>query len=176
MKKLVLMKTFNPVLLGAIVTLGLVGCSGSHNQSAPAQSTHSSAASVEKKEAPKTTQETQEVQQSHSTPSEPMTPAQSQAKQQSTADVKQPVAEASATPANPGKKIYNSTCVGCHGVTAEGGVGPKLRGKSKEYLVQKLKGYRDGQQFGPMTSMMAPNVANFSDQEIEEVAEYLAKM
>ncbi|GAB6034206.1 c-type cytochrome [Galenea microaerophila] len=176
MKKSVLLKTFNPVLLGAIVTLGLVGCSGSNNQSEPAQSTHSSADSVEKKEAPKATQETQKIQQSHSAPRELVTPAQSQATQQSTADVKQPMAEASATPENPGKKIYDSTCVGCHGVTAEGGVGPKLRGKSKVDLVQKLKGYRDGQQFGPMTSMMAPNVANFSDQQIEEVAEYLAKM
>lgn len=71
-----------------------------------------------------------------------------------------------------GKQTY-ATCVGCHGAQGEGGIGPKLAGQSVDALVEKMKGYRSGQQFGPMTGMMAPMVAGLSDEKIASVAHYI---
>ncbi len=76
-------------------------------------------------------------------------------------------------PTNKGAEIYEQ-CVGCHGPTGGGGVGPKLQGQAKEALIAKLKAYKAGQQRGPQTALMAPIAQGLSDEDIEKVANYIA--
>ncbi|SIN90584.1 Cytochrome c553 [Sulfurivirga caldicuralii] len=76
-------------------------------------------------------------------------------------------------PADKGAEIYGQ-CVGCHGPTGGGGVGPKLSGQSKDTLASTLKDYKAGKQIGPQTAMMAPIAQGLSDEDIEAVANYIA--
>jgi cytochrome c553 len=153
-------KTVLALSMAGLTATALIGCSGSDNGSSQSSQ---QAAPEAAKEAPKTT--TPNIQPSAASPA-----------QTSAADVKQaPVATPAQTEASTGESLY-ARCVGCHGATGEGGVGPKLKGQSKLELMTKLKGYRDGKQYGPMTSMMAPNVSGFSDEDIEKVADYIAKL
>ncbi len=69
-----------------------------------------------------------------------------------------------------------ATCIGCHGMAAEGGVGPKLAGQAAADIVAKLHKYKNGEQMGPMTSMMAPMAAGLSDADIENIAAYTASL
>lgn len=71
-----------------------------------------------------------------------------------------------------GQAAYAS-CVGCHGATGGGGVGPELKSKTRDDLVTKLKAYRAGEQVGPMTAMMAPMALGLSDADIEALADYI---
>ncbi len=75
-----------------------------------------------------------------------------------------------------GKATFGSTCVGCHGANGEGGVGPKLAGQSAKEIAEKLHEYKAGKQRGPMTSMMAPMAQGLSDQDIENIAAYIATL
>ncbi|MBE0493251.1 MAG: cytochrome c [Thiomicrospira sp.] len=71
-----------------------------------------------------------------------------------------------------GQSLY-STCMGCHGATGSGGVGPQLTGKTKDFLVERMKAYRAGEQVGPMTAMMAPMVSGMTDEQIDRVVDYI---
>ncbi|MDY0137982.1 MAG: c-type cytochrome [Thiomicrospira sp.] len=71
-----------------------------------------------------------------------------------------------------GQAAYAS-CVGCHGATGGGGVGPELKGKARDDLIAKLKAYRAGEQVGPMTAMMAPMALGLSDADIDALADYI---
>lgn len=71
-----------------------------------------------------------------------------------------------------GESLY-ATCIGCHGATGAGGVGPQLSGKTKDFLVDRIKQYRAGEQVGPMTAMMAPMVSAMTDEEIDRVVDYI---
>lgn len=77
-----------------------------------------------------------------------------------------------------GKKIFTENgCYGCHGLNAQGGSGfPKLAGKSKEYLISKLKGYKSGKIHSNRANMMYSFAKKLSNKEIEEVAKYLSKL
>jgi len=85
------------------------------------------------------------------------------------------VAAQAAGDAAAGKATFQ-TCVGCHGASAEGGVGPKLAGQKAADIIAKLHEYKAGKQRGPMTSMMAPMAAGLSDADIENVAAYVSKL
>ena len=74
-----------------------------------------------------------------------------------------------------GQAAY-ATCIGCHGAAGEGGVGPKLAGQTAADVAAKLVAYKNGEQVGPMTSMMAPMAAGLSDADIENIAAYTASM
>lgn len=70
-------------------------------------------------------------------------------------------------------------CASCHG--ADGGkkalgVSNILKGQSKEELQKKIKGYKDGSYGGAKKSIMVSQVINLSDNEIEELAEYISKL
>lgn len=78
-----------------------------------------------------------------------------------------------AAPAKSGPNLY-ATCIGCHGASGEGGVGPKLAGQSKEDIASKLAKYKAGEQLGAMTAMMAPMATGLSDEDIQTVSEYIA--
>lgn len=77
-------------------------------------------------------------------------------------------------PADKGAAVYQQ-CVGCHGPSGGGGVGPRLAGQSADALMKKLHAYKAGKQMGPQTAMMAPIAQGLSDADIEAVANYIAK-
>lgn len=76
---------------------------------------------------------------------------------------------------NAGQAAY-STCMGCHGADGNGGVGPKVAGQAASELADKMIKYRAGEQVGPLTAMMAPMAANLSDDDIANLAAYMAQM
>jgi len=72
--------------------------------------------------------------------------------------------------------VYAAKCAGCHGVKGEGkSMFPKLAAQSKADIVKKLKGYKDGSYGKDKKAMMIPNANNLSEEEIEKIAEVLAK-
>lgn len=76
-----------------------------------------------------------------------------------------------------GKEIAYS-CLGCHGIEGYRNAYPsyrvpKLGGQKAAYLVVALQGYRDGTREHPT---MVAQAASLSDQDIEDVAAYLASI
>lgn len=70
------------------------------------------------------------------------------------------------------------TCLGCHGIEGYRNAYPsyrvpKLGGQMAGYLVIALQGYRDGTREHPT---MKAHAASMSNQEIEDVAAYLASL
>ena len=70
------------------------------------------------------------------------------------------------------------TCLGCHGIEGYRNAYPsyrvpKLGGQKAGYLVIALKGYRSGERSHPT---MRAQATSMSDQEIEDVAAYLASL
>lgn len=70
------------------------------------------------------------------------------------------------------------TCLGCHGIDGYRNAYPsyrvpKLGGQKAAYLVVALKGYRDGNRSHPT---MEAQASSLTDQEIEDVAAYLASI
>lgn len=79
--------------------------------------------------------------------------------------------------AEAGEKL-GYTCLGCHGIDGYRNAYPsyrvpKLGGQKAAYLVVALKGYRDGSRSHPT---MVAQAESLSDQEIEDVAAYLASL
>lgn len=75
-------------------------------------------------------------------------------------------------------KVKAYTCKGCHGITGYNNVYPtykvpKVGGQHYEYLVLALKEYRAGEREHPTMSLQA---SSLSDQDIEDVAAYLATL
>jgi len=70
------------------------------------------------------------------------------------------------------------TCLGCHGIEGYRNAYPsyrvpKLGGQKAAYLVIALRGYREGTRSHPT---MAAQATSLSDQEIDDVAAYLASI
>ncbi|WP_044410966.1 c-type cytochrome [Thiomicrospira microaerophila] len=74
-----------------------------------------------------------------------------------------------------GQAAY-STCMGCHGMQGQGGVGPSVKGRDAGELAALLKRYRAGEQVGPMTGMMAGFATGLSDADIDNLSAYMAQM
>ncbi len=72
-----------------------------------------------------------------------------------------------------GKMAYTN-CIACHGISGEGGIGPKLAGVDAIITTERLKQYRIGKHLGPMSTMMAPMAKNLSDEDIANIAAYTA--
>ena len=75
-------------------------------------------------------------------------------------------------------KELGYTCLGCHGIEGYRNAYPsyrvpKLGGQKAAYLVTALNGYRDGTRAHPT---MVVQASSLSDQEIEDVAAYLASI
>ena len=69
-------------------------------------------------------------------------------------------------------------CAACHGAKGEMkamNVAPVLAGQSKEDLLKKMKGYKDGSFGGAMKAVMAPQVAKLSDADLEKLADMISK-
>jgi cytochrome c553 len=73
-----------------------------------------------------------------------------------------------------------SKCAGCHGASGEKkalGKSEILKGQSKEMLFDSLKKYQAGtlNKTG-MASLMKSQVAKYSQEELEKIAEYISKL
>lgn len=73
-------------------------------------------------------------------------------------------------------RVKANTCMGCHGIPAYTNAYPtyrvpKLGGQSADYLAAALKAYKSGER--PHKTMQAQAVS-LSDQDIEDIAAYLA--
>jgi len=66
-------------------------------------------------------------------------------------------------------------CAGCHGATAQGGIGPKLAGNDEEYIKEKLSKYKAGETVGAQSSMMWGVASSLSDDDIQALAGYISK-
>lgn len=73
-------------------------------------------------------------------------------------------------------RLKANTCMGCHGIPGYTNAYPtyrvpKLGGQSAEYLSAALKAYKSGER--PHLTMRA-QAANLSDQDIDDIAAFLA--
>jgi cytochrome c553 len=69
-------------------------------------------------------------------------------------------------------------CAACHGAKGElkaMNVSPVLAGQSKEDLMKKIKGYKDGSYGGAMKPVMGAQVAKLSDADVEALADMISK-
>lgn len=74
-----------------------------------------------------------------------------------------------------GESTYKSVCKNCHGPTAKGMASfPKLSGSTAEYLVSRLEQYRAKEKIGPNSPLMWPLAVDMSDEDIANVAAYIA--
>jgi len=92
------------------------------------------------------------------------------------------MAQAAGDPAA-GKEKY-ATCAACHGADGmgQGGAFPKLTGLGEDEVVKSLTAYREGDQeylksvgLGGRYGTMAPNAAGLSDEDIANLAAYIAQ-
>lgn len=85
------------------------------------------------------------------------------------------MASAQAGDVEAGAAKYQSTCMSCHGPQGAGqAIFPGVAGQSEEYVAEKLEQYRAGEQVGQHTALMAPHAARLTDEEIADLAAYIA--
>ena len=75
----------------------------------------------------------------------------------------------------PGEAKY-AACGACHGAQGGGGVGPALAGQTVEYIVGRLNQYKAGEKVGNQSNLMWGQAAGLSDQDINELAEYIVTL
>ena len=82
---------------------------------------------------------------------------------------------AAASPEALGEKYFGQ-CIACHGGRGEGGIGPMLAGQTANDITAKLAAYRAGQERGAQSAMMYPVAKPMSDDDIDNVAAYVASL
>ncbi|RLA70240.1 MAG: hypothetical protein DRG30_09425 [Epsilonproteobacteria bacterium] len=84
---------------------------------------------------------------------------------------------ASNSPYNKGEMLYfTKACNGCHGVNAEGGGRtPRLANRTKKYLIQRLKYFKNAKVATIKQEMMVQFIINFSNEDIENIATFLSE-
>jgi cytochrome c553 len=68
-------------------------------------------------------------------------------------------------------------CAPCHGGDGRSGAlpeYPKIAGQNAKYLVNALKAYKGGRRTGTYAALMAATANTLSDEDIENLATYLA--
>lgn len=83
--------------------------------------------------------------------------------------------QVAAVAALPGEAKY-AACGACHGAQGGGGVGPALAGQTVEYIVGRLNQYKAGEKVGNQSNLMWGQAAGLSDQDINELAEYIVTL
>ncbi len=63
--------------------------------------------------------------------------------------------------------LYKKNCSSCHGNTGEGIIGPKLRGRSKEYILKNLREFKSGKR---KNYVMYGLLGNLSDKQLDDLA------
>jgi cytochrome c len=74
--------------------------------------------------------------------------------------------------------LYKSRCAGCHGADgakSTGGTEP-IKGMPVEDMVSKMKGYADGTYGGKLKHTMEAVAKKLSAEEIQALAEHVAKL
>jgi len=79
---------------------------------------------------------------------------------------------------NPMEQLYlKNGCSACHGIYAEGiGVTPRLQGRKKEVLIQRLKDLKRGKTKSAFGTVMISFAQALSDEQIEQMAQYLSTL
>lgn len=74
-------------------------------------------------------------------------------------------------------KILSKACVACHGDTGNSSVAtwPKLAGQNSRYLIQQILAFKAGEKGPRYNVSMYPMVANLTDTQIEDLAEFYAE-
>ena len=68
-------------------------------------------------------------------------------------------------------------CSACHGIYAEGiGVTPRLMGRKASVLKERLKDLKQGKTRSAFGTIMISFAKGLSDEEIEQMAEYLSEL
>lgn len=84
-------------------------------------------------------------------------------------------ARAQASPEELGAAAF-AACVACHGADGSGGVGPRVAGQSADDLATALLQYRAGETRGPQSSLMWSQAKEMSDDDIANLAAYMATL
>jgi cytochrome c len=75
-----------------------------------------------------------------------------------------------------GKAKY-ATCAACHGAAGQGqAIFPKVSGQDAATLAEKLAKYRAGETVGPNSALMMPHAQGLSDDDIANLAAYMASL
>jgi len=73
--------------------------------------------------------------------------------------------------------LFQQKCAGCHGSTGDKhalGTPAILKGQSKEDIIKKLNGYKEGTYGGSKKNIMQSQVNSLSEEQIEELAEEIS--
>jgi cytochrome c553 len=74
-----------------------------------------------------------------------------------------------------GESMYADACAQCHGPSRKGMASfPSLTGRSVDYITSRLETYRAGERVGSNSALMIPNAADLSDDDIANLAAYIA--
>tara|TARA_B100000900_G_scaffold166764_1_gene141561 strand:- start:3409 stop:3804 length:396 start_codon:yes stop_codon:yes gene_type:complete len=72
----------------------------------------------------------------------------------------------------PGEAKY-AVCAACHGTDGGGGIGPMLAGREADYIVGRLTAYRANETVGAQSALMWGQAAALTDDDIQDLAEYV---
>lgn len=71
----------------------------------------------------------------------------------------------------------SGACTSCHGAHLQGYADvPAIAGRSPSYIFRQLYDFREGKRTGPIAALMTPSVAHLNDDELLEVAAFLASL
>lgn len=74
-----------------------------------------------------------------------------------------------------GETLYAEACAQCHGPSGKGMASfPSLSGRDADYITSRLETYRAGERVGSNSSLMIPNATDLSDDDIANLAAYIA--
>ena len=77
-----------------------------------------------------------------------------------------------AVAALPGEAKY-AGCAACHGANGGGGIGPALAGREADYIAGRLTAYRANEMVGAQSALMWGQAAMLSNDDIQDLAEYV---
>ena len=66
-----------------------------------------------------------------------------------------------------------SGCAACHGTDGAGGIGPRLKGQTGSYIIEKLAIYRDNGIVGDQSALMWGQAANLTDRQIDIISQFV---
>ncbi|MDD9950349.1 MAG: c-type cytochrome, partial [Zetaproteobacteria bacterium] len=98
-----------------------------------------------------------------------------------------PAPQGAAEPGNPnnskpsrGERLYQEKlCHTCHGVAGQKALSPNwpnLAGQNADYLYEQALYIRDGKRATPMAATMRAMIAQVTDKELRNIAEYLQQV
>ena len=74
-----------------------------------------------------------------------------------------------------GEPRYRVNCVNCHGKTGKGMAAfPSVVGRDADYLAGRLTSYRAKEKIGPNSAIMMSLTSELSDEDIANLAAYMA--